>query len=444
MKRLSFSPPFDKQKEFLCARERFVAYGGSRGGGKSYAVRMKAALSALRYPGIRILILRRTYPELYENHIKLLRRTLRDVAEYRDTDKSISFANGSLIKFGYCDTDADADRYQGQEYDMIFMDEATHFTAYQFDCLSACLRGTNSFPHRFYLTCNPGGVGHAWVKRLFIDRDFRAGEDPRDYRFIRASVQDNRPLLEKDPSYLARLEALPADMRRAWLEGDWDLQAGQFFSEFRRALHVIEPHAIPPHHKIYRAFDYGLDMLACLWFAVDEEGDVTVIRELHEPNLIVTEAAERIKAASAEPIVATFAPPDLKNRQKDTGRSMWDMFEAAGVRLFRADANRVQGWMQVKEYLAPRQRGDGSTKPRLQIFSTCPQLIRCLGALQHDRLDPGDCATVPHELTHLPDALRYFLRAGVTPSRTEADKPPKCPAAALLRHGSKNRKGRFN
>ena len=444
MKALSFSPPFEKQRAFLCARERFVAYGGSRGGGKSYAVRMKATLASLRYAGIRILILRRSYPELYENHIKILRRILDGVAQYRDTDKSLSFPNGSLIKFGYCDTDADADRYQGQEYDMIFMDEATHFTAYQFDCLCACLRGTNSFPHRFYLTCNPGGVGHGWVKRLFIDRDFRPGENPKDYRFIRSTVYDNGPLLEQDPSYLSRLKALPEDMRRAWLEGDWDLHAGQFFSEFRREIHVIDPHPIPGHHKIYRAFDYGLDMLACLWFAVDEGGRVTVIRELYESGLIVSEAAERILAASAEPVVATFAPPDLWNRQKDTGRSMWEIFEEEGVRLFRADANRVQGWMQVKEYLSPREQADGTRAPRLQIFSTCENLIRCLPALQHDKLDPGDCASVPHELTHLPDALRYFLRSRATPAKKERERADACPAAALLRHGTKNRKGRFN
>ena len=444
--RLHFPPPFEQQKEFLRAKERFVAYGGSRGGGKSFAVRMKACFAALGHAGIRILILRRSYPELYENHIKLLRRQLGGAAEYRDTDKSLTFPNGSLIKFGYCDTDSDAERYQGQEYDMIFMDEATHFTAYQFDCLCACLRGTGDHPRRFYLTCNPGGVGHSWVKRLFIDRDYRAGEDPADYRFIRSTVYDNRPLLEKDPSYLNRLRSLPAEMRRAWLEGDWDLTAGQFFSEFRRELHVVEPHPLPPHAKIYRAFDYGLDMLACLWFAVDERGDVLVFRELYEPDLIVSRAAEKIRAASPEAVVATYAPPDLWNRQKDTGRSMWELFEEGGIRLYRADANRVQGWMQVKEYLAPQARGDGSVRPRLRIFSTCRNLIRCLPSLGHDTADPGDCAREPHELTHLPDALRYFLRGRATPARAIAQEKEKeaAVAAFLARYGDKNRKGRFN
>ena len=125
-------------------------------------------------------------------------------------------------------------------------------------------------------------------------------------------------------------------------------------------------------------------------------------------------------------------------------RSMWEIFEECGVRLFRADANRVQGWMQVKEFLCPRQGADGASSPRLQIFSTCENLIRCLPALQHDKTDPGDCASLPHELTHLPDALRYFLRSRATPAKKEGERTEACPAAALLRHGTKNRKGRFN
>lgn len=436
---LHFPPPFDKQREFLLARERYIAYGGSRGGGKSFAVRMKAALAALHYGGIRILILRRSYPELYENHIKILRALLQGAAVWKDSDKSLTLRNGSLIKFGYLDSESDADRYQGQEYDLIFMDEATHFTEYQFRCLSACLRGTNAFPHRMYLTCNPGGIGHAWVKRLFIDRDFGPDERPEDYRFIRSTVYDNTPLLEADPSYLNRLRALPEDMRRAWLEGDWDLHDGQFFSEFRREHHVVEPYEIPKHWRIYRAFDYGLDMLACLWFALDEYGNVTVIRELYESGLIASEAAAKIRAASPEEVSATYAPPDLANRQKDTGRSMWEIFEAEGIRLTRADANRIQGWMQVKEYLSK------STEPSLVIFSTCKDLIRCLPALIHDPDRPGDCMDTPHELTHLPDALRYFLRGRAQAARKPGGARGDDPHAALLaRIKPKNRKGRFN
>lgn len=444
---LRLPAPFDRQKEFLRAKARFVAYGGSRGGGKSFAVRLKAALLALNHGGIRILIMRRSYPELYENHIKLMRQMLDGVASYRDTDKSLTFPNSSLIKFGYCDCDSDAVRYQGQEYDVIFIDEATHFTFYQFNCLRAAVRGANRHPKRMYLTCNPGGIGHAWVKRLFIDRDFTPDENPDDYVFIRATVYDNKPLLEHDRAYLETLRALPEDMRRAWLEGDWDLEAGQFFSEFRRSIHVVEPFPIPPEWRIVRAFDYGLDMLACIWAAIDTSGKVYVIRELYEPGLIVSEAAKRIREATRENIRETLAPPDLWNRQKDSGRSMAELFEEAGIKLRRADANRVQGWMQVKEYLAifPARDG-GEPDSRLKIFSNCKNLIRTLPALMHDPSDPCDVSGEPHELTHLPDALRYLLRSHPAPSvvKTRMSETQLYRAEAIRRCAGKNRKGNFN
>lgn len=168
--------PNPKQREFFLARSRFVAYGGARGGGKSWAVRKKAVLLAARHAGIRILLLRRSFPELRENHILPLMEELQDIALYRETQKAFLFPNGSRLRFGYCDAESDVLQYQGQEYDVIFLDEATQFTEYQFHTLTACLRGANRHPKRMYLTCNPGGVGHEWVKRLFVDRDYRGGE----------------------------------------------------------------------------------------------------------------------------------------------------------------------------------------------------------------------------------------------------------------------------
>lgn len=237
--------PNDKQREFFLARARYVAYGGARGGGKSWAVRKKAQLMALKYGGIKILILRRTFPELRTNHILPLVADLQNVARYKEVDKTIYFPNGSMIIFGYCDTDKDVGHYQGQEYDVIFMDEATHFTEYMFDTLKVCVRGANDFPRRFYLTCNPGGVGHEWVKRLFITRQYRASERPEDYQFIKALVYDNKVLMEKDPEYVRQLENLPDGLREAWLEGSWDVFAGQYFPEFDARVHTCEPFAIP-------------------------------------------------------------------------------------------------------------------------------------------------------------------------------------------------------
>jgi phage terminase large subunit len=186
-------------------------------------------------------------------------------------------------------------------------------------------------------------------------------------------------------------------------------------------------------------------MLACLWFAVDGQGDVTVFRELAVPGLIVSAAARAILEHSPEEVTATLAPPDLWNRQKDTGRSMWELFEAGGVRLSRADPNRIQGWMQVKEALALRDRPDGGRRPRLVIFDTCRELIRCLTSLRHDPHTPGDCAGEPHELTHLPDALRYFLRSRVMPARAERQQAVESPLAVYYaRRRGQERKGRFN
>lgn len=181
-----FGSPNTRQEEFFRAQERFIAYGGARGGGKSWAVRKKAALLALQYPGIRMLLVRRTLPEVRENHILPLITELKGLAEYKKSEEVMLFTCGSRLRFGYCDNETDVTRYQGQEYDVIFLDEATQFTVYQYNTLTACLRGANSFPKRMYLTCNPGGVGHDWVKRLFIDRKFTPTENPQNYRFIPA------------------------------------------------------------------------------------------------------------------------------------------------------------------------------------------------------------------------------------------------------------------
>ena len=274
--------PNPRQIEFFKARARFIAYGGARGGGKSWAVRKKAAGLALSYPGAGILIVRRTFPELRENHILPMTADLAGVARYRDADKAFTFPGGSRIVFGYCSSESDVLQYQGQEYDVIFMDEATQFTEFQFTTLTACLRGANDFPKRFYLTCNPGGVGHAWVKRLFIDRRYRKTEHPGDYVFIAANVYDNHALMAHDPDYVRMLENLPEGQRRAWLLGQWDIFEGQYFAEFDRNVHVCRPHGIPAHWRRYVTLDYGMDMLAALWVAVDEQGRAVVYRELYE------------------------------------------------------------------------------------------------------------------------------------------------------------------
>ena len=161
--RLVLPKPTPKQEEFLRAKTRYVAYGGSRGGGKSYAVDIKASLLALAHAGIKILILRRTYAELKQNHIDKLCAMLNGVARYKDSDKVLIFPNGSRIFFGYCDTESDALRYQGQEYDVVFIDEATQFTWEMVEKINSSIRGVNDFPKRLYLTANPGRLCPPWM-----------------------------------------------------------------------------------------------------------------------------------------------------------------------------------------------------------------------------------------------------------------------------------------
>ena len=414
---ITFSAPQPKQKLFFQARERYVCYGGARGGGKSWCVRHKSVLMAARYPGIRILLLRRTFPELRENHIRPMRAMLNGIAQYRSTDKTFEFPNGSLIVFGYCDGENDVDQYQGQEYDVIFLDEATHFSEYQYSTLTACLRGANDFPKRMYLTCNPGGVGHAWVKRLFIDRNFKGDERPEDYIFIPAKVTDNFVLMEKDPEYVRRLDNLPPGVREAWRDGNWDVFIGQYFTEWDREQHVVEAFQPPAWWRWYVTIDYGLDMLAALLIGVDDTGEAYVVGEVYEGRdlgeghngLIVSEAAKAVKdLAAGHTVTAYLAPPDLWNARQETGKSVADIFAEHGVYHTTTSNDRVDGWMAVKEWLKARECEDGVMRPRLRFFPNCRNIIRCLPLLQYDERRPNDVSNTPHELTHAPDALRGF------------------------------------
>lgn len=433
--------PNPRQKEFFAAKARFVAYGGARGGGKSWAVRKKAMLLALRYPGIRMLLARRTLGEVWDNHILPLQQDLAGIARYRDAEKAFLFTNGSRLKFGYCDSERDVLQYQGQEYDVIFLDEATQFTEFQFFTLTACLRGTGNCPRRMYLTCNPGGVGHGWVKRLFIDRDYRPGERAADYRFIPARVYDNTALVQQDPGYVHMLENLPEDLRRAWLEGDWNVFAGQYFKEWRRDVHVLTPFAVPAHWRRYAALDYGLDMLAALFIALAPDGSAYVYREVYRPGLIGSQAAEVLReAARGEEIYAWLAPPDLWNRRNDTGRSIAEIFAAGGIQLARAQNDRVSGWMDLHEWLRPYKTPEG-TAVGLRIFETCTNLIRTLPQLQCDPHRPNDTAAEPHELTHAPDALRYFVAGRPFAPPVAAAAGPQLPFA--LRTGEDEMKGGY-
>ena len=366
--------PNPRQEEFLRCEKKYIAFGGARGGGKSWAVRTKMKLMALRYAGIRMLLIRRTYQELENNHIRQLRAELHGIAEYRAAARQFLFFNGSVLDFGYCACDSDLDRYQGAEYDVIFIDEATQLREEWLRQFAACLRGVNQFPKRIYYTCNPGGPGHSYIKRLFIDKRYVNGERAEDYAFIPARVTDNQALLKSQPDYLDQLKALPKQLRLAWLEGRWDIFQGQFFPEFtddpahyadRRFTHVIEPFDIPREWRIYRSYDFGYAKpFSCAWWAVDFDGVIYRILELYgctdNPDEGVRWTPERQFRRIRE-IEDTH--PYLKGRdiQGVADPAIWDTSRGESIyetalrhRIYfqKGDNRRIAGWMQMHYRLA--------------------------------------------------------------------------------------------
>ncbi len=422
MKRRHF--PFSvtkKQACFIAAGEDEVLFGGAAGGGKSYGQLIDAMIFALRYPRSKQLILRRTYAELEKS---LIRESLslypREIYRYQSQSHTGRFSNGSLIDFGYCATENDVYQYQSAEYDVIRFDELTHFTEFQYTYLISRVRGANGYPKQVKSSTNPGGIGHAWVKNRFVLKGtagtpFRSESGTRI--FIPSFVDDNRFLMEKDARYKERLSALPELQRRALLDGDWDVFEGQYFAEFSRSVHVCEPFQIPKSWRRYRALDYGLDRLACLFIALSPEGEAYVYREVCESNLIISEAVLRILSATPkdEQIYATLAPPDLWHRSQESGKSKASIFAACGLSLTRTSNDRESGWLALKELLSAKRGA-----PRLQIFRNCEELCRCLPQLQIDKTKPCDVLTEPHAITHAPDALRYFAIYYARPAENAA------------------------
>jgi hypothetical protein len=450
MPTVNIGSPSDKQKQFLKANTKHIGFGGARGGGKSWAVRAKAKLLALYYPGIRILIVRRTYPELINNHINILRTELFNIAKYNDKDKILKFKNGSTVNFAYCAKDADLDRLQGVEYDVIFLDEATQLSEHQMKTITACLRGVNDFPKRVYYTCNPGGQGHQYIKRIFIDKRYEDGENESDYTFIQSLVTDNDVLMNSQPDYVRQLEALPPKLRDAWLYGSWDVYEGQFFEEFadkpehyadRRFTHVIEPFEIPDHWNIYRSFDWGYNKpFSCSWNAVSDDGVIYRILELYgcakTPNEGVKWTPDKVFSEIHRiecehrwlkgKRISGVADPAIWDAQ--TGESLAERAAKYQVYFSPGDHERIAGWMQMHYRMAFDENGYAM----FYVFKNCKAFIRTIPLLMYDGNRPEDLDTSGED--HAADEARYlFMSRPIKPRMTaSADNYTSFPQSLFL------------
>ncbi len=406
-----------KQKMFIDAAADEVLFGGAAGGGKSFGQLIDAFLFAMKYPKSKQLILRRTYPELEKSLIRVsLQLFPKQIYKYNSSQHTGKFTNGSIIDFGYCDSHNDVYKYQSAEYDIIRFDELTHFEEDMYVYLLSRIRGANNFPKQAKSSTNPGGVGHHWVKERFIDPappyEQWETENGTHRVFIPSLLTENKFLLSEDPNYIKRLKSLDENDIKALLYGEWDIYEGQYFTEFKTDIHVIKPFIIPKHWKRYFTMDYGLDMLAAYVIAVDTQGRSYVIKEFCQSNLIISEAAEKIRElCKGEDIVSYYAPPDMWNRRQDTGKSVAEIFLENGIMLVKSSNDRVHGWLTLKEYLKPFKNEMEEMTANMVFFENCREIIKSLPALTYDSRNPNDVANEPHELTHSPDAIRYFVSA---------------------------------
>jgi phage terminase large subunit len=290
---------------------------------------------------------------------------------------------------------------------------------------------TPGYKARTLLTGNPGGIGHGWLKRIFIQRRFNEREDPNDYAFVQAFVKDNPALIENDHDYIKNLEAEPNQaLRRAYLFGDWDIFAGQFFGEIDRNVHIVKPFTIPAHWNRFGAYDYGFNHPAAFgWFANDEDGNTYLYRELIQNHLRVDQFAAEINKFNDTKLLRTIVAGldcwTTRNTIRDgTPPTIAEEFDSHGIFLERASVDRIQGAAQLRSYLA--WQGKVNKKPRFFFFENCPVSFDTVSRMIHNPDKLEDVLKVdategdPLSGDDAYDMVRYGLMS--RPSISEAPK----------------------
>ena len=430
-----FKPNEGPQTEFLAASEREVLYGGSAGGGKSYAM-LADPLRYMGHPQFSGLLLRHTTEELRELIFKSqeLYPKIWPGIKWSERKMQWTAPSGARLWMSYLDRDEDVLRYQGLAFSWIGFDELTQWaTPYAWNYMRSRLRSTaTDLPIFMRATTNPGGRGHHWVKKMFIDpspynRSFdatdidttevlrypaghsKAGKPLFKRRFIPARLSDN-PYLANAGDYEAMLLSLPEQQRRQLLQGDWDIKEGAAFTEFDRHVHVIEPFTIPNNWVKFRACDYGYGSYSgVLWFAVAPNEQIVAYRELYVSKVLATDLADMIMDLEAEDGNIKYGVLDssLWHKRGDTGPSLAEQMISRGCRWRPSDrsrGSRVAGKNEIHRRL---QIDEFTEEPRLVFFNTCTNVISQLPSIPLDKKNPEDVDTKSED--HLYDALRYGI-----------------------------------
>lgn len=421
-----------------------LLYGGAAGGGKSYLKRTSGIRWCVEVPGVQVYLFRRTLTDLRDNHLRgptnffvMLEPYLASGhVKYRQQENEFAFWNGSVYHMCYCDAETDVEKYRGAEIHVLQMDELTHFTEYQYRFLRSRVRLAGlKVPEayrgrlpRIECASNPGSIGHAWVKRTFIQPKpaLEVWKTPAEEggmlrQFIPAKLADNAELTKDDPAYADRLRGLGTDaLVRAMLDGDWDIIAGQAFEKLRREVHAIEPFEPPDDWQIFGSLDWGSTKPFSfgLWCVSNgnplpdgrtyRRGAIIRYNELYgwrgKPNEgtreEVEEVALRIRVKYA-PRRISYICADPSIWKVDGGPSHAERMLAKGVVLRKSDNARPQGYLEVRQRIAGDEEG-----PMLFATTNCHDgFWRTMPDLVIDEDHPEDVDTDQED--HCYDDVRY-------------------------------------